>query len=284
MQNSENIETLIIGKRSNLSYHLALRLDNAEVISSAVLLNSLLELRKFREKKVNVIFNNFQPSTLLNSFIDPQKYVDLSISLTVKILMYLLENGVLINRIIYTSSCSVYGNIDIRSDYNHIAPMGIPSALKYLNEKILSEISSNYGFDLTIARVFNIFGGNDEFSVISKIYKCYVNKTKLNVLNEGRSIRDYIHIDNIVDVYEKILFNSSSNLDIIDIGTGEGKSVAEILNYLSGNGFSIDTQSSTRKEVKVSIANTSLLEGIIDISSFIDVNLYLLDMLKKTKK
>jgi UDP-glucose 4-epimerase len=161
--------------------------------------------------------------------------------------------------------------------------MGIPSSLKYLNEKILREVSSNYGFDLTIARVFNIFAGNDEFSVISKIYNCYVNKRKLNILNEGRSIRDYIHIDDIVDVYEKILLDSSVKIDILDVGTGKGKSVSEILNYLLGKGFWIDTQSSARKEVKVSRANTTVLEGIIDISSFIDVNLYLLDMLKKTK-
>jgi nucleoside-diphosphate-sugar epimerase len=283
MQNSESIETIIIGKRSNLSFNLAIRFNDAEVFSSAALLQSLLELSKFRDKKINIVFNNFQPSTLLNSFIDPQRYVDLSISLTIKVLMYLLENGALINRIIYTSSCSVYGDIERGSGYNQISPIGIPSSLKYLNEEVLREVSSNYGFDLTIARVFNIFAGNDEFSVVSKIYNCYVNKKKLNILNEGRSIRDYIHINNIVDVYEKLLFDSSVKIDTLDIGTGEGKSVAEILKYLSGKGFTIDTKSSTRKEVKVSRANTTKLKEVLDISSFVDVNLYLLDKLKNSK-
>jgi nucleoside-diphosphate-sugar epimerase len=283
MQNFESIKTIIIGKRSNLSYHLAIRFDNAEVFSSAVLLESLLVLSKFRGQKINIVFNNFQPSMFLNSFTDPQRYVDLSITLTIKVLMFLIENDVLINSIIYTSSCSVYGNTERGSDYNQIAPLGVPSSLKYVNEKILREVSSNYGFDLTIARIFNIFAGNDEFSVISKIYNCYLNNTKLNILNEGKSIRDYIHIDNIVDVYEKILFDSSVNIDILDIGTGEGKSVAEILKYLSEKGFLIDTESSIRKEVQVSRANTTKLEEILDISSFIDVNLYLFDKIKNSK-
>ena len=283
MQNLDKLVTIIIGERSNLSYNLFNRLNNAEVFSSAALLQSLIELSKFREKKVNVVFNNFQPSIHLKSFVDPCKYIDLSISLTVRVLMYLIENNVIINQIIYTSSCSVYGDLVRGPDYNQTSPIGIPSSLKYLNEQILREVCGDYGLKLTIARIFNIFGGNDEFSVISKIYNCYINKTKLNILNEGKSVRDYIHIKNIVDVYKKILFEPSIKFDTLDIGSGEGRSVADILNYLSSNGFNIDVESSSRKEIESSKANTSKIKEIIDISSFIDVNLYLLDKLNNSK-
>lgn len=275
----DHVVTIIIGKRSNLSHNLFERFNNAEVFSSEALLQSLLELRKFSEKKVNIIFNNFQPSTQLNSFVHPTKYIDLSISLTVKVLMYLIENGALINQIIYTSSCSVYGDLVTQSDYNKTAPKGIPSSLKYLNEQILREVCSNFGIKLTIARLFNIFGGDDNFSVISKIYNCYINKTKLNIFNEGKSERDYIHVKNIVDIYEKILFEPTLRFDTIDIGCGEGKSLAGILKDLSTKGYNIATKSANRNEIDTSQANIDNINKIIDVSLFIDVNTYLLNKL-----
>ena len=279
MQHPEKLVTIVIGERSNLSYNLSKRFKHVEVFSSASLLKSLLPLSIFQEKKVNVVFNNFQPSTHLNSFVDPCQYIDLSISLTVRVLMYLIEKGAIINQIIYTSSCSVYGDLVRGNNFTDTSPTGIPSSLKYLNEQILREVCSNYGLKLTIARIFNIFGGNDEFSVVSKIYNCYINNTKLNVLNDGKSVRDYIHINNVVDVYEKILFESSIKFDTIDVGSGHGKSLADILNYLSNNGFTINTESSNREEIDFSQANTSRIKKIIDISSFIDVNEYLLNKL-----
>ena len=282
MKNSDKLVTIIIGERSNLSYHLFKRLNHAEIFSSALLLQSLVQLSKFREKKVNVVFNNFQPSTHLNSFVDPCKYVDLSISLTLRVLMYLIESGAIINQIIYSSSCSVYGNVTRGDNYSEVSPIGVPSSLKYINEQILREVCNDYDLKLTIARIFNIFGGNDEFSVISKIYNCFINKTKLGVLNDGKSVRDYIHVNNIVDIYEKILLDSSIKLDTIDVGSGLGKSLAEILIYLSNNRFTFDTESSNKNEIDFSQANTSMIKKIIDISTFIDVNVYLLDKLKSS--
>ena len=283
MHNKDKLITIIIGERSNLSFHLIKKINNSEVFSSASLLLSLSPLSKFREKKVNVVFNNFQPATHLNSFSDPCKYIDLSISLTIRVLMYLIESGVVINQIIYSSSCSVYGNTFRVDNNSEISPIGIPSSLKYLNEMMLREVCNEYDLKLTTARIFNIFGGNDEFSVINKIYSCFISKTKLNVINDGNAFRDYIHIKNIVDIYEKILLASSFKPETIDIGSGTGQSLAEILVYLSNNGFIIDIESSSKKEIEFSQANTSEIKKIIDISTFIDVKDYLLNKLNNSQ-
>ena len=280
MSNPDQLITLVIGERSNLSYNLSKRLNNTEIFSSKLLLQSKDLLSKFHDKKINLIFNNFQPSTQLNSFQDSSKYIDLSLSLTVKVLMYLIEHGAIINQIIYTSSCSVYGGISRSNDFNVASPQNIPSSLKYLNEQFLKKICSQHGLKLIIARIFNMYGGRDEFSIISKIIHCSINKTNLALINQGKSVRDYIHIDNVADIYKKILLTSNTNFDIIDIGTGNGKSLEDILFYLSENGYPIMTKSSTSSEIDISIANISKIEKILDISSFIDVNSYLINKLK----
>tara|TARA_B110000008_G_C16931262_1_gene548759 strand:+ start:396 stop:1244 length:849 start_codon:yes stop_codon:yes gene_type:complete len=281
MQNSGRITTVIIGERSNLSYNLSQRINHSEVFSSTILLESQDLLSKFSNKKINIIFNNFQPSTQLNSFQDSSKYIDLSISLTVTVLMYLVKHGAIINQIIYTSSCSVYGGISRNNDFNITSPQNIPSSLKYLNEQFLKKICSEYRLKLIIARIFNMYGGKDKFSIINKIISSSINKTNLTLINEGKSIRDYIHINNVVDVYEKVLLTSKTNFDIIDIGSGKGKSLEDILFYLSKNGYPIKTESVSSSEIDTSIANISKIEKIIDINSFIDVNSYLIDKLRK---
>jgi nucleoside-diphosphate-sugar epimerase len=280
VQDNHKLITIIVGKRSNLSNGLSERIKYSEVFSSSSLSKSLSQLTKFKEKEVNIIFNNFQTSSQLNSFEDPFKYIDISISLTVSILMHLIKCKAKINQIIYTSSCSIYGDLKRTENYSDISPFGIPASLKYLNEEFLKKICKNNGLNLTIARIFNIFGGNDNFSVISKIVNCYKNNKSLDVRNEGRSVRDFIHVSNIVDVYEKILQESKIKFDTIDIGTGKGKSLAEILSYLSNNGFVIDTKTSSLNEIEFSQANVSDIEKIIDVSSFKDVNSFLLNKLK----
>jgi len=281
MQNPKKIVTIIVGERSNLSFSLSKRIRYSEVFSSDSLLQSSLQLRKFKNTKINIIFNNFQPSSSLYSFTDPSRYIQLSISLTVKVLMYLIENGVEINKIIYTSSCSVYGNSKREGGYCEIAPIGIPSVLKYLNEEFLREVCKENNINLIIARIFNIFGGNDNFSVISKIINSYKNKIPLNIKNDGKSIRDYIHISNIVEIYEKLLDESILEFNIIDIGSGQGRSLADIFVYLANNGYIINTTSTFSNEINFSQANVGEIQKIIDTSSFVDVNVFLLNQLMK---
>ena len=257
MQKTDKLVKIIIGERSNLSYYLAKRFTYSEVFSSSSLSKSLLQLSKFKDKKVDIIFNNFQPSAKLSSYENPSQYIELSISLTVKVLMFLIEDGALINQIIYTSSCSVYGNSIKTNGNDELSPIGIPANLKYLNEQFLREVCKNNNLNLIITRIFNMFGGSDNFSVISKIINCYKNQIPLTVRNNGESIRDFIHIDNVVDVYERLLDGPARKFNIVDVGSGHGKSLADILKYLSDNGYIIVTENSPSSEINFSQANTS---------------------------
>jgi len=282
MEYFEKTITVIIGKRSNLSSALSKRLHTADLLSSESLLESLFQLDKYNGKKINIVFNNFQPSKQLQSFVNPPFYVEVSISLTVKILTYFINNGAKINKIIYTSSSSVYGNSSTTDEDSQPCPVSIPSSLKRLNEQFLEQICHQYKLNLTIARIFNMYGGNDEFSIIRKLYDCYQNKTVLTIFNNGDSIRDFIHIDNVVDIYEKLLLDSSLSVSILNIGSGKGQSLSNILKNLSKNGYCIDTSNTYSKEIPLSKSNIIRLSTVVDVASFIDVNEYLLNKLNRT--
>ena len=45
-----------------------------------------------------------------------------------------------------------------------------------------------------------MYGGNDEFSIISKIINVYKDNSILNLVNNGEGIRDFIHINDVIEI------------------------------------------------------------------------------------
>ena len=89
--------------------------------------------------------------------------------------------------------------------------------------------------------------------------------------------------NNLVDIYEKLLIDPSVSINILNIGSGKGQSLSNILKILSKNGYCVSTSNTYSKEIPLSKANIVKLSNIIDVDSFIDVNEYLLNKLNSVK-
>ena len=89
--------TLIIGKRSNLSKSLSNAIDNSTLISSSDIVSNINILSNYTNNKLNIIFNNFQVSTMLNDNMDYEKYIQNTILNTSKILTYIQVNNIQVN-------------------------------------------------------------------------------------------------------------------------------------------------------------------------------------------
>lgn len=264
---------IIIGKNSNLSKHLEKNLHNTLLISS-------LNLETFNDisfkdyEKINIIFNQFQIATKLYILDNPLEYINRSITTTATILEYIKLKAIAINKIIYTSSSSVYGNNTSCSEGDDTHPLSLHASLKAANEKLIETFSQDNNIDYTIARLFNMYGGDDNFSIISKIIDTYKNDKTLTLINNGEAIRDFIHIDDIVHSYKKIL--EIKSMPIVNIGTAHGKSILYILDYLRKQNIELNTQNIEKNELMVSISQNKLLLGVIGDYSFVKVEEYIL--------
>jgi UDP-glucose 4-epimerase len=215
------------------------------------------------EENVNIIFNQFQKSTKLYDVSAPNNYINRSILSTAKVLNYIKSKNLKVNKIIYTSSSSVYGDNPSCQESDNPKPKSLHSALKLSNEKLIELFCKENSIDYTITRIFNMYGGDDSFSIISKIINSYKEKKCLTLVNHGESIRDYIYIDDVVYSYEKIL--SKKDISMVNIGTSMGKSVLFILNFLQLRGINIEIENIYRDELKISISkNEKLLEILND--------------------
>ena len=241
--------TYIIGT-GYLSYNLKKKINRSKIYNARDFIKNIHLINK--NKKINLIINSFYTTKKLNEIISYEALVNKSIYEISKILDLL--NPKIINKIIYTSSSSVYGLIRNKIKLKEHHNRGSYAALKLASESIIKNFCIDKKIKLCICRVFNMYGKNDTFSILNKLYAVKRNNSKILIYNNGKSIRDFIHIDDIITIYSSIL-KKPNIFEIYDIGTGKGLSVMEIVNKLEINKNNIILKKKTIDEIPISIAN-----------------------------
>jgi len=262
-------KTIVIGKHSNLSNHLVDKLNNATVVSSRDIMSDVNILSKYKDQEINLIFNNFQPAIKLNEMVNAEEYTMNCIGVTSKILNYCLTGNIKINKIIYTSSAAVYGDNKCSVETDELKPSSLYASLKVSNEKLIEKFCVDNKIDYTIVRLFNMYGGNDEFSIISKILLAIRKNKELTIINNGNSIRDFIHVQDVADIYVKLI--DIKNVRVLNIGTGIGKSVKNIIKSFKKYDANISAKYIFLNEIKTSTANIEILSKLLNKKSFIQV-------------
>tara|TARA_A100001011_G_C14273517_1_gene828096 strand:- start:1142 stop:1924 length:783 start_codon:yes stop_codon:yes gene_type:complete len=255
------IKTIVLGKRSFLTKSLVKEIKGIKVISSN-------EINKFNEKKLkikkfNIIINLFHPT--YKKIIDNKKFKKLSKDLVFQFLKKIESRN--IRKIIYTSSAIAFFKIK-----NSTATRFQYLKMKKIMEKKLTLYCKKNNIKLIIARPFNMYGGKDKGSIIYKIKNYNKIKSKLLIFNNGKSVRDFIHVKDVAKVYKVLLSKKYSG--VLGIGTGKGTSVIElikkanILNYVT---FS----NNNNFELSKTNCNTKKLSNIVNITKFKKVENFL---------
>ena len=154
-----------------------------------------------------------------------------------------------VKNIIFSSSCSIYGNIKGSvSEKNIPKPKSYYAFTKYKSEEIIKKYGKKFNFKYCILRYFNVAGASPS-GKIGEIEKSYghliknlaIQSTKLrpkvdifgNNYNtkDGTCIRDYIHVSDLADIHILALkkISSSKKSLILNCGYGKGYSVKEIV-------------------------------------------------------
>lgn len=270
---------IIFGKRSNLSIALHERIENSLLVSGEEYFDRTFDLKLFQNTpNLQIIINSFYPSTMLNNVTNPKKYITDSIYLLSSILEEIktleMKN---ISKIIYTSSASVYGNNPRCKESDTPSPQNLYGSLKFSSEKLLEAFCTTMEIDYTVARIFNMYGGDDKFSIINKILQSAKNQDSITVVNNGNAIRDFIHIDDVADAYITLL--KEKNIHCINIASGIGISIKSIIDSIEKTGILLQKKYIDRNEINTSIASVDLLSKYSDIGSFIHVDDYITKVL-----
>ena len=126
-------------------------------------------------------------------------------------------------KVIYAGSSSKWHN-PYQSPY---------AAYKYLGEEVCKMYKSTYGMDVEIARFYNVYGPKEivdgDMAALIGIWRDQISKGKaLTIVGDGEQLRDFTHVDDIVDGLYKIGFKTEVHEDAWELGTGVNYSVNEV--------------------------------------------------------
>ena len=157
-----------------------------------------------------------------------------------------------ISKIIVTSSAAIYQNSDSPIDEtNPIEPLSPYGQSKLDMEKITIQSKINY----TVLRLFNVYGDGQNTGVIANFGKNILENKPLIIFGDGKAIRDFIHID---DVINGILFSITSTYGIYNIASGNGTNISNLAKLFiqsSGKSLKIIYKSARSGEITYSVAN-----------------------------
>jgi UDP-glucose 4-epimerase len=216
----------------------------------------------------------------------PEKYFTNNVIGTQKLLQAAIDNNV--RRFIFSSSCTVYGEVD-NPPVDESAPLQRPASAYGATKKICEEMLQWYDqlgkMKYVSLRYFNVCGASDDsvlgdakretFGLMQNAVKgalghkpFELNYQKVST-PDGSPVRDYINVVDLADAhvkaYEYLVKNDKS--EVFNLGTGTGNSVLQVVNEIKrvmGVDFPV-TDSAERRigEVAQIFANYSKAKSLL---------------------
>ncbi len=161
---------------------------------------------------------------------DPIDDIGISVLGTVNILKNCVEFKV--KKLIYASSVAVYGRSKKipAAENDQLVPIYSYGLAKKSAEEYIKYFSDYYGVNYTILRYANVYGPRQSIigtvGLIAIFCSRVINNQPLIIYGEGTETRDYIYIDDIVDINIKML--KVGDRETFNASCGRGISVKEV--------------------------------------------------------
>ena len=161
----------------------------------------------FKDYKPKIVFNLAAQAGVRYSIENPYEYIQTNLVGFSNILEECKNYG--IDHLIYASSSSVYGGntnmpFSEMDSVNH--PVSLYAATKKSNELMAHSYSHLYSMPCTGLRFFTVYGpwGRPDMALFL-FTKSILNGEPIKVFNEGKMIRDFTYIDDIIESLLRIM-------------------------------------------------------------------------------
>jgi len=130
-------------------------------------------------------------------------------------------------------SSSEYGNVKSPQKENaKCNPKSVYGQAKLFSSIYLIDLFKKKNFPSTILRLYNTYGPRQDLNRFIPIVISGCTKNKKFPCSKGNQLRDFLHIDDVVDAILKSLTNKNARGQIINIGSGKPRKIKKIMNIL----------------------------------------------------
>ena len=215
---------------------------------------------------VDVVFHLAAKARVQPSIEDPVNFNRVNVTGLLNMLKACVDYGV--KRFIYSSSSSVYGNVEQfptgeNTDLNPLSPYALQ---KLIGEQYCKLFSELYHLETVCLRYFNVYG---ERQLTEGAYCCVMgifanqrlNDEPMTIRGDGEQRRDFTYVGDVVDANIKCMdYPLELNGDIFNVGNGDNKSVNQIATMMGGSRVHIEPVI----EPKVTLADNSKIKKVLD--------------------
>lgn len=223
------------------------------------------------------------------SFDNPVLDLEKNAISTLNLIKYGINNGV--KKIVYASSMSVYGATEDKPiDESYMcAPLSCYGVGKLAAENYLRIYQDQIPY--TIFRMFNVYGPGQDMSNLRQgmvsIYLAHILKTNhIPIKGTLTRFRDFIYIDDVVDIWLQSIKNNAFNNKCFNLGAGIRTTVLELLQKIQNimPPFTWEELPNIHGDQFGIYADTKKIENILGNYSFTSLDIGLLKFIECLKR
>lgn len=180
---------------------------------------------------IDYVFHLAAIPSVPQSIADPVTSNEVNATGTLNVLIAARDKGV--KKVVYASSCSVYGDTAILPEKEHMLPqpMSPYAASKLAGEYYCHIFTIVYGLPTVCLRYFNVYGlrqhPDSEYAAVVPIFIENVLEGKLPVIfGDGQQTSDFVFVKDVVEA--NILAAEIDATGILNIGTGKSITINEL--------------------------------------------------------
>ena len=177
-------------------------------------------------KNSEVIFHLAAQTSVPFSMEKPEEDCEINVVGTLNVLEAARKAGA---RVVFSSSCAVYGNPERPTPETHPTnPIAFYGLSKLLGENCCRFYQQIYGLEVVILRIFNVYGPDCHGVIYDFLKKLQKTPNKLEVLGTGRQSRDFVYISDMVNFLLEAATSPAAPGEAFNVGTGTTISVSEL--------------------------------------------------------
>lgn len=286
----QNFEPIIIDSLANSRIEFLDRIEEITNVRPAFYHVDLTDFEAtdaiFAKHKIDAVIH-FAAYLLVNESVEnPLKYYENNLVGLINLVKVVQKNEV--DDIIFSSSCTVYGETDklpMKENMPVQAAMSPYGNTKQIGEEILHDSTKAYGLNVISLRYFNPIGAHPTALIgelphgVPHHIVPYITQTAMGIRKElsifgsdyntpdGTCVRDYIDVNDLADAHIAAVTyllqrqTAKSIFEVFNIGTGRGVSVLEIVTaFERATGIKINYRFAPRRagDVTAAYADSSL--------------------------
>jgi UDP-glucose 4-epimerase len=249
------------------------------------------KLNKIKIKDVDLAIHLASQSSVAKSYLDIENDLKSNILVNYNFLKWCADNKV--KRFFYSSTYNVYTE-NFRKIYytetDNCEPCSFYGISKLASEMYIKTFCRENQIKWNILRLFNVYGSNQNYTNYHGLVNIFLYMAKRNgkidVKGALDRIRDFIHIDDVINAINLLIKSKKNHNHVFNIGTGKPtslKKLVQIISFVLKKKILINKKKGTKGDFKVCAANIkkiskktkfkikwNLLDGITNVNNLLN--------------